>query len=261
MESYGKVYKALIDKGAKTVMVGHIAQPAWVKRLQPDSTRKEQLLPASLSKPLMTGLLRQKLGFNGLISTDATPMVGLTSAMPRKDAVPAVIAAGADMILFNKSLDEDYAFLLEGLKTGKVTEARLDEAVTRILATKASLHMPDKETAGTMVPCPEALAGVGSEHFKTWANETADKAVTLVKEAHKRLPQCMLYGWDIAITETGVDIVEANSKPGTRIMQVMDAVPKGKHVLPLIKKERLGKKRYAYTKEFIDRYKKYVTEE
>lgn len=88
-----------------------------------------------------------------------------------------------------------------------------------------------------------------------------DKAVTLVKEAHKRLPQCMLYGWDIAITETGVDIVEANSKPGTRIMQVMDAVPKGKHVLPLIKKERLGKKRYAYTKEFIDRYQKYVTEE
>ena len=133
MKSYGKVYQTLIDKGAKTVMVGHIAQPAWVKKLKPDATRKEQLLPASLSKPLLTGLLRETLGFNGLISTDATPMVGFTSAMRRCDAIPAVIAAGADMILFNKSLDEDYGFLLEGLRTGKLTEQRLDEAVTRIL--------------------------------------------------------------------------------------------------------------------------------
>ena len=188
MESYGKVYKTLIDKGAKTVMVGHIAQPAWVKALQPDSSRKELLLPASLSKPLMTGLLRQKLGFNGLISTDATPMVGFTSAMPRKDAVPAVIAAGADMILFNKSLDEDYAFLLEGLKSGKVSEARLDEAVTRILATKASLHLPEKQTAGTLIPDPDALAVVGCEKHKAWAKEVADKAVTLVRDEQAMLP-------------------------------------------------------------------------
>jgi beta-N-acetylhexosaminidase len=169
-------------------MVGHIAQPAWVKALQPDSSRKEQLLPASLSKPLMTGLLRQTLGFNGLISTDATPMVGFTSAMPRKDAVPAVIAAGADMILFNKSLDEDYAFLLEGLKTGKVSEARLDEAVTRILATKASLHLPEKQASDTLIPGPDALSVVGCEKHKAWAKEVADKAVTLVRDEQKLLP-------------------------------------------------------------------------
>ena len=188
MQSYGKVYKTLIDKGAKTVMVGHIAQPAWVKALQPESSRKEQLLPASLSKPLMTGLLREKLGFNGLISTDATPMVGFTSAMPRAEAVPAVIAAGADMILFNKSLDEDYAFLLEGLKTGKVTEARLDEAVTRILATKASLHLPEKQAAGTLIPGPDALAVVGCEKHQAWAKDVADKAITLVRDDQKLLP-------------------------------------------------------------------------
>ena len=152
MGSYGKVYKTLIDKGAKTVMAGHIAQPAWVKKLKPDATRKEQLLPASLSQPLLTGLLRDTLGFNGLISTDATPMVGFTSAMPRCDAIPAVIAAGADMILFNKSLDEDYGFLLDGLKTGKVSEERLNEAVTRIRATKVSLHLPEKQVEGKLVP-------------------------------------------------------------------------------------------------------------
>ena len=188
MDSYGKVYKTLIDKGAKTVMVGHIAQPAWVKKLNPDATRKEMLLPASLSEPLLTGLLRNTLGFHGLISTDATPMVGFTCAMPRCEAIPAVIAAGADMILFNKSLDEDYRFLLEGLKTGKVTEARLDEAVTRILATKASLHLPEKQAEGKLVPGPEALAAVGCETHKAWAEAVADKAITLVRDEQKLLP-------------------------------------------------------------------------
>lgn len=188
MNSYGKVYQTLIDKGAKTVMVGHIAQPAWVKKLNPEATRKEQLLPASLSKPLLTGLLRDRLGFNGLISTDATPMVGFTSAMPRRDAIPAVIAAGADMILFNKSLDEDYGFLLEGLKTGKVTEERLNEAVTRILATKASLHLPEKRAEGRLVPGTEALSIVGNEKHGAWAKEVADRSVTLVRDEQKLLP-------------------------------------------------------------------------
>lgn len=188
MDSYGKVYQTLIEKGAKTVMVGHIAQPAWVKKLNPEATRKEQLLPASLSKPLLTGLLRDRLGFNGLISTDATPMVGFTSAMPRRDAIPAVIAAGADMILFNKSLDEDYGFLMEGLKTGKVTEERLNEAVTRILATKASLHLPEKQAQGKLVPGAEALSIVGNEKHGAWAKEVADRSVTLVRDEQKLLP-------------------------------------------------------------------------
>ena len=188
MESYGKVYKTLIDKGAKTVMVGHIAQPAWVKELDPQASRKEQLLPASLSKPLLTGLLRDKLGFNGLISTDATPMVGFTSAMPRSEAIPTVIAAGADMILFNKSLDEDYGFLLEGVKTGKVTEERLNEAVTRILATKASLHLPKKQAEGNLVPGMDALSIVGCQQHREWAKEVADKAVTIVRDEQKLLP-------------------------------------------------------------------------
>lgn len=189
-ESYGKVYKTLIDKGAKTVMVGHIAQPAWVKKLNPEASRKEQLKPASLSQPLVTGLLRETLGFNGLISTDATPMVGFTSAMPRAEAIPAAIAAGVDMILFNKSLDEDYGFLLEGLKAGKVTEERLDAAVTRILATKASLQLPQKQAENTLVPGPDALAVVGCEKHKAWAKAVADKAVTLVRDEQKLLPIC-----------------------------------------------------------------------
>lgn len=81
-----------------------------------------------------------------------------------------------------------------------------------------------------------------------------DQVIALIKEAHMRLPQCLIYGWDIAITETGVDIVEANSRPGTRIMQVMDGVPKGQKILPLIRKDRLKDKRKEYLDAFMKDY-------
>lgn len=187
-ETYGKVYKTLIDRGAMTVMVGHIAQPAWVKRLAPDSKPRERLMSASLSKPLLTGLLRGELKFNGLVSTDATPMVGFTSAMPRALAIPTAIEAGADMILFNKDLDEDYRFLLEGIKNGVLSMERLDEAVTRILAVKAALGLPDRKRAGTLVPGPDALSVVGCAEHRTWAESVADRAVTLVRDREGLLP-------------------------------------------------------------------------
>lgn len=187
-ESYGKVYRTLIAKGAKTVMVGHIAQPAWTKRLNPDATHAQMLLPASLNPALLTGLLRSKLGFNGVISTDATPMVGFTSAMPRSKAIPSAIAAGTDIILFNKDLDEDYRYLLAGIENGILSVQRLEEAVTRILALKASLGLPEKQKSGTLVPGPEALAQVGCETHRTWANGVADKAITLVQDKNALLP-------------------------------------------------------------------------
>lgn len=179
--SFGKVYSALIEQGAETVMVGHIALPAF-------ADEGEKYLPASLSKSILTGLLRQKLGFNGLISTDATPMVGFTAAMPREKAIPTAIAAGADMVLFNKDLDEDYRFLLAGIESGILSKERLDEAVTRILATKAALRLHEKQKTGTLVPGPESLSVVGCENHLTWAREVAQDAVTLVKDTQNLLP-------------------------------------------------------------------------
>ena len=179
--SFGKVYSTLIEQGAETVMVGHIALPAY-------ADENEKYLPASLSRSILTGLLREKLGFNGLISTDATPMVGFTAAMPREKAIPTAIAAGADMILFNKDLDEDYHFLLAGLESGLLTEARLDEAVTRILATKAALGLHRKQKAGTLVPGEDALKTVGCAQHRAWAKSVADHAVTLVKDTQGLLP-------------------------------------------------------------------------
>ena len=95
-ESYGRIYQELIDDGAPAVMCAHIKQPALCREVDP-GIKDEDIMPASLSRELMQGILREKLGFNGLIVTDATQMVGFTCSMPRHLAVPAAIERGADM--------------------------------------------------------------------------------------------------------------------------------------------------------------------
>lgn len=183
--TYGKVYQGLIDDGALTVMVGHIAQPAYQKKINPDFPRK--LIPATLSPELLKGLLREKMGFNGLISTDSTCMVGFSAPMKRETAVPYSIEAGCDMFLFNKDIDEDYQYMLEGYRNGILSEERLDEALTRILATKAALGLHIKEK-DKIVEGVEALSILKNEKHAEWASECADEAVTLVKDTQGLLP-------------------------------------------------------------------------
>ena len=179
--TYGRVYRGMIEDGAMSFMIGHIDHPAWRHRLNPDLP--EGTVPATLSKELMTGLLREHLGFNGLIITDATPMVGYNCSMKHADAVPTTIAAGADMFLFNKSLPEDFEYMKDGIRRGLLTWARVDEAVTRILAMKAALHLNEQ----TMQP-EEAMACIGCAQHHAWARELADEAVTLVKDTEHNLP-------------------------------------------------------------------------
>lgn len=184
-ETYGKIYGGLIEAGAQTVMVGHIAQLAYQKQYNPDFG--DRLIPATLSPELLKGLLRKKLGFNGLIVTDSTCMVGFSCAMEREKAVPYAIESGCDMFLFNKDLDEDYHYMLNGYKQGILSEQRLDEAVTRILATKASLGL-HKKAKSDIVPDKKALEALKSDEHVTWAKNSANKAVTLVKDTEHILP-------------------------------------------------------------------------
>lgn len=188
MNTYGMVYRGLIEQGAQTVMVGHIAQPAWAKKINPSLTLEEAHMPATLCKEIMTGLLREELGFNGMVVTDASTMLGYTCAMPRHEAVPYTIEIGCDMFLFNKSFDEDYEYMLEGYKNGILSEKRLHEALQRIFGLKAALKLHIKQKEGTLVPGPEALSILKNEQFVQWSKDCADKAVTLVKDTQGLLP-------------------------------------------------------------------------
>lgn len=182
--SYGKVYKACIENDVKTVMVGHIMQPAYSKALNP-SLKDEDILPATLSSELVTGLLREKLGFNGLVITDSTTMAGLAISMDRKKAVPRTIAAGCDMFLFTKNLEEDFAYMKAGVEEGVITQERLNDAVTRILALKASLKLHTKNNVPVLEEAKKVLADADSKKI---AFECADDSITLVKNIQNVLP-------------------------------------------------------------------------
>lgn len=182
--TFGEAYRAGIEAGALTVMVGHIMQPAYSKKLRPGILDAE-ILPASLAPELMGDLLRGQLGFNGLVVTDATTMAGFTIPMPRSQAVPASISAGADMFLFTRNLAEDYGFMLDGVRRGLLSSERLDEAVMRILGLKAALKLHEKKAAPDL---SAARSIVGQAEHQVWSRECADQAITLVKEQSGVLP-------------------------------------------------------------------------
>ena len=186
-ENFGKVYRGMIDAGVESVMIGHIRLPEMSRKLRP-GIKDNEIMPATIAPELLQDLLRDKLGFNGLVITDATHMVGLTSAMRRAEVMPYTIAAGCDMILYYRDKDEDVEAIKEGLANGVLTEERLNEAVTRVLAFKAMLKLHTKKANGTLVPAEEGLSVVGCEEHKNVAKDIADKAITLVKNTKNQLP-------------------------------------------------------------------------
>lgn len=186
-KTYGAVWQEVVDAGALSVMVGHILQPAYSKYINSE-LKDEEILPATLSREILQGLLRGKMGFNGMITTDATPMIGFNNPMKRSQAIPAALAAGCDMILFNKDIREDYQFVRDAIADGRLTMERVDEAVTRILAMKAAMNLPEKQEQKILVPGEEALSVVACEEHRAWTRECADQSVTLVKDTQNLLP-------------------------------------------------------------------------
>jgi beta-N-acetylhexosaminidase len=184
--SYGHVYREMIGHGVQSIMIGHIGAPELSRHFRPGLADKD-ILPATLAAELLQDLLRGELGFNGLILTDASQMIGLTQVMKRKDLVPATIAAGCDMFLFFRNPEEDFAYMLDGYKSGVITEPRLHDALRRILGLKASLGL-HRKGRNELVPPVEALALIGSDAHRAVAAEIADKTVTLVKDTAHNLP-------------------------------------------------------------------------
>ena len=129
-------------------------------------------------------LFREKFGFNGLIITDATQMVGFTCSMPRHLAVPTSIENGADMFLFTIDQREDVQYMIDGLRDGILSHERLDEACLRVLALKAMIHLDRKNP----LKDESCLKDVKSEEHVAIAKDVADRSITLVKNKENLLP-------------------------------------------------------------------------
>ncbi|MDD9267291.1 glycoside hydrolase family 3 protein [Paenibacillus sp. GCM10023248] len=215
-ETYGRLYRSAFEAGAKSVMSAHIALPAYYKELGIDDVRRQHT-PGSLSSELNVKLLREELGFNGLIISDATAMIGMTSWGPRHEIVPQCIAAGVDMFLFTTDLRFDYEAMLQGVRDGVITKQRLDEAVTRVLALKASLglHLPQQaEQDLTQVGSPEQLA---------LAEELARDSVTLVKDTQGLLPLSVEKHRRVLLISSGSEgsLFAENGSGGTLFAQML----------------------------------------
>lgn len=180
MQTYGKVYKTLIDGGLDAIMGGHILMPEYMKELYPDIT-PEQLLPGTLCPEIMTGLLREKLGFNGMVVTDASHMVGMTNQMKRAQMLPAAINAGCDMFLFFNDPEEDFTTMLQAYQTGVISQERMTEALTRILGLKAAMGL-NKKAKDALCPSEETMqAALNNPEFRAVAPAISKDALTLVK--------------------------------------------------------------------------------
>jgi beta-N-acetylhexosaminidase len=187
-KSYGAVYQACIDAGAMSVMAGHILQPAYSRKFNP-AIEDRDILPATLSPELVIGLLREQMGFNGLIVSDATTMAGMMVPMSRWAAVPQIIAAGCDLFLFTRNFEEDFGYMRAGLENGVISPQRLHDAVTRTLGLKAALGLHRKRDAGTLLAdLDTAMEVLGNGEHRAWTEECADKSITLVKEEPNVLP-------------------------------------------------------------------------
>jgi len=176
--SFGRIYRTLIEQGVMTIMAGHIALPAYAK-----VRNRSAFAPASVSSALNVDLLRGELGFRGLLVSDASVMGGLTSWMDRAQAVPAIIENGCDMLLFSRDPAGDVAFMREGLRSGRLSEARVDEAVTRVLTLKALLGLHRAEIDDRL---PEVVLQTRASQAR--AGEVAAKSLTLVKDVPGLLP-------------------------------------------------------------------------
>lgn len=185
--TFGRIFGALIADGVMTIMSAHIALPAYIRERLSDAGA-QAFAPASVSRLLNQQLLRGELGFQGLIISDATVMGGLTSWMARAEAVPAVIENGCDMFLFSRDPAEDMAFMLQGLREGRLSEQRLHDAVTRFLSLKAKLGLHRMTLDERIAPLSQVRDALRQpDHLKRAAQACAT-SITLIKDRDALLP-------------------------------------------------------------------------
>ncbi|PYS53095.1 MAG: hypothetical protein DMF68_00395 [Acidobacteria bacterium] len=193
-------FRSAIDAGVGSVMVGHIAvpkiEPTQITPLprkpdyKPTYADSEVIVenataPASMS-PALTGLLRRDLGFNGIVVTDAMDMSGLTIYFKQDEAAVRAVLAGADMLLKPADADAEPAIrgLREAVRSGRVTEKRIEESARKILAAKYDLGLVKQRIA----PIDEIDRVVSSPEALKLTREIAEHAITLVRNDAKLLP-------------------------------------------------------------------------
>lgn len=163
-----------IKNGVMSIMVGHLAVPAF----------DADTIPATLSKKIVTGLLKEQLEFKGLVVTDALNMKAITNSYTQSEAAVKAFNAGCDILLFPSNVDEIDSVIVEAVHSGIITEARLDESVRKILLAKRWAGLTEKRT----VSLDDLSSTLNKREHQAVAKTLAEKAVTLVKDNQHLIP-------------------------------------------------------------------------
>ncbi len=168
-------FKEAIEAGVEAIMTAHLAVPA----LDPTPN-----MPATLSPTIMTGLLRNELGFKGLIVTDALDMGGVTNAYSDEEMSFKALLAGVDVLLMPRDPALTIRTVIEAVRAGKVPISRIDDSVRRILEAKAKLGLHRNR----FVDVDAIPRLVGSKRSLGRAYRAFEAAATLVKNEGGALP-------------------------------------------------------------------------
>lgn len=200
-------FQAAVDAGIDAIMTAHIIVPA----LDPAED------PATLSEPIMTGVLRDELGYDGVVVTDALTMEGVREHYG-DDRVPVLaLKAGVDMLLMPPDIDLAYNAVLDAVRAGEISEQRIDESVYRVLRLKFQRDVfrhpfVDVDAIDDVVGLPEHYAE---------AQRITDATTTLVANDAGLLPlaaddrDVLVTGWGVSTTQTLADAVAERGPSAT----------------------------------------------
>jgi len=189
-------FRAAIDAGVGSVMIGHLAVPSLDPAPAPPRLDGHQenpyvqgsveattnaTMPATLSQPMIEGLLRHDLGYDGLVVSDAFDMGGVVDHFDAGEAAIRAIEAGEDQVLMSADVDQAIEAVKRAVASGRLPESRIDASVRRILAAKSRVAM-------TVGDPEEIFRVVDSAETRELAAEIARKAITLVRLEDGVLP-------------------------------------------------------------------------
>src|SRR5690349_8418778 len=194
-------FRAAIAAGAQSVMAAHIVAPA----LDPSGR------PASLSKPIVTGLLRNQLHYDGVVITDALSAAALAD-IPADEIILDAIDAGVDELLMPTNLPAAVQTVLDAVHSGRLSEARIDQSVQRILKMKTQLGLFGN-------PYVDANPAVGTPaHLQTMA-DIAKRSITVLRNSSLPLPagkNILVTGWGVSTTQNLTNQLTSRGVTATR---------------------------------------------
>lgn len=186
-------FRSLVDEGVASIMVAHLHLPALDDR---------DHRPATLSRPIVTDILRGQMGFDGLIFTDAMEMKGVADHFPNGVSDAEAILAGNDVVLLPNDIAKTVATIKSYIASGSITEARLDESVRRVLLAKQKVGLSQGSIS---VEKNDLLASINNSPAEALRSRLIEAAITVVRDDNTLLPIPITGGERYAILSIGSD--------------------------------------------------------